>query len=170
MRSAASSILLGGLVAGTLDIGAAALISHVSPVLIVHYIASGILGKASFSAGAPAACLGLILQWAMSVLIAAIYWRATAGMPRLRERWWLGGLLAGLVIYLVMNFLVMPFSAAPVSLHDVIARFQTGKGAEDLCAMFVFGLIVACFARGLPLARPEPAADPDVPAAGLNRP
>lgn len=121
MRSAASSglraILLGGLVAGTLDIGAAALISHVSPVLILHYIASGILGKTSFSAGAPAALFGLVLQWAMSVLIAAIYWRATASMPRLRERWWLGGLLAGLIIYLVMNFIVMPFSAAPVTLH-----------------------------------------------------
>lgn len=153
MRSAATSglraILVGGLVAGTLDIGAAALINHVSPVLIVHYIASGVLGKASFSLGAPAAYLGLILQWAMSVIIAAIYWFVTARMPRLREKWWLGGLLAGLIIYLVMNFLVMPFSAAPVTLHQVIARFRPMKGAEDLAAMFVFGLIVAYCARYL---------------------
>ena len=157
MRSAATSglraILVGGLVAGTLDIGAAALINHVSPVLIVHYIASGVLGKASFSLGTPAACLGLILQWAMSVIIAAIYWSVTARMPRLREKWWRGGLLAGLVIYLVMNFLVMPFSAAPVTLHQVIARFRPTKGAEDLVAMFVFGLIVACCARYLAARR-----------------
>jgi hypothetical protein len=79
-------ILAGGLLAGTLDIGAAALINGVSPVLIAHYIASGVLGRASFSLGAPAACLGVILQWGMSVMIAAIYWRVTAAWPRLRAR------------------------------------------------------------------------------------
>jgi uncharacterized membrane protein YagU involved in acid resistance len=141
--SAPKAILVGGLVAGTLDIGAAALINHVSPVLIAHYIASGVMGKASFSAGAPAACLGVILQWAMSVTIATIYWLVTARMPRLRERWGLGGLLAGIVIFLVMNFIVMPFSAAPVTLHEVIARFRPAKGAENLLAMLVFGWIVA---------------------------
>ena len=153
MKSAATSafpaILVGGLVAGTVDIGAAALINHVSPVLIAHYIASGLLGKASFSLGAPAVYLGVLLQWAMSVLIAAIYWSVTARMPRLRAEWWLGGLSAGLVIYLVMNFLVMPFSAAPVTLHQVIARFTPAQGAENLAAMFVFGWIIAFCARYL---------------------
>lgn len=153
MTSTATSglraILVGGLVAGTLDIGAAALINSVSPVLIAHYIASGILGRAALSAGATVACLGVLLQWAMSVIIAAIYWFVTAGMPRLRERWWLGGLLAGVVIFLVMNFIVMPFSAAPVTLHEMIARFQLSKAAENLLAMLVFGWIVAYCARYL---------------------
>lgn len=157
MRSVATSglraILTGGLVAGTLDIGAAALINRVSPVLIAHYIATGVMGPAALSAGAAAACLGVLLQWAMSVVIAAIYWFVTAGMPRLRERWWLGGLLAGVVIFLVMNFIVMPFSAAPVTLHEVMARFRPVKGAENLLAMFVFGLIVAYCARHLPSRR-----------------
>ena len=147
MRGAATSglrpILLGGLVAGTLDIGAAALINRVSPVLIAHYIASGVLGKAAFAVGAPAAYLGLLLQWAMSIVIAAIYWFVTGRMPRLRAKWWLGGLLAGGVIFLVMNFIVMPFSAAPITLHEVIARLRLAKAAENLLAMFVFGLIVA---------------------------
>jgi hypothetical protein len=53
------------------------------------------------------------------------------------------------VIFLVMNFVVMPFSAAPVTLHEVIARFRPAKGAENLLAMFVFGLIVAYCARYL---------------------
>jgi uncharacterized membrane protein YagU involved in acid resistance len=157
MRSVATSglraIVVGGLVAGTLDIGAAALINRVSPVLIAHYIATGIMGPAALSAGAPAACLGVLLQWAMSVVIAAIYWFVTARMPQLRARWWLGGLLAGVVIFLVMNFIVMPFSAAPVTLHEVIARLRPAKGAENLLAMFVFGLIVAYCARYLPVRR-----------------
>jgi uncharacterized membrane protein YagU involved in acid resistance len=147
------AIVVGGLVAGTLDIGAAALINRVSPVLIAHYIATGVMGPAALSAGAPAACLGVLLQLAMSVVIAAIYWFVTARMPRLRARWWLGGLLAGVVIFLVMNFIVMPFSAAPVTLREVIARFRPVKGAENLLAMFVFGLIVAYCARYLPARR-----------------
>ena len=146
------AILIGGLVAGTIDIEAAALINHVSPVLIAHYIASGALGKSALSAGASATYFGVLLQWAMSVIIAAIYWFVTAGMPRLRAQWWLGGLLAGIVIYLVMNFIVMPFSAAPVTLHEVIARLRPAKAAEDLLAMFVFGLIVAFCARHLAVA------------------
>jgi uncharacterized protein (TIGR02246 family) len=146
--SALPAILVGGLTAGTVDIGAAALINHVSPVLIAHYIASGLLGKASFSMGTPAVCLGVILQWAMSVLIAAIYWYVTARMPRLRARWWLGGLAAGIIIYPVMNFLVMPFSAAPVTLHQVIARLTADNVAANLAAMLVFGWIVAFCARG----------------------
>lgn len=153
MRSAARpglrAILLGGLIAGTVDIEAAALINRVSPVLIAHYIASGALGRAALSAGDRAACLGLLLQWAMSVIIAAIYWFVTAALPRLRARWWLGGMLAGMVIFPVMNFIVMPFSAAPVTLQQVIARLRPAKGAEDLLAMLVFGLIVAWCARYL---------------------
>jgi uncharacterized membrane protein YagU involved in acid resistance len=162
VTSAFPAILIGGLVAGTVDIGAAALINQVSPLLIAHYIASGILGKSSFSLGAPAACLGVVLQWAMSVLIAAIYWSVSARMPRLRARWGLGGLLAGAVIYLVMNFLVMPFSAAPVTLHQVIAHFTLAKGAENLAAMLVFGWIIAFCARYL--GRPA-SGHPGTPGA-----
>ena len=147
------AILIGGLVAGTIDIGAAALINSVSPVLIAHYIASGLLGRAALSMGAAAAYLGVLLQWVMSVIIAAIYWFVTASMPRLRQNWWLGGLLAGIVIFLVMNFIVMPFSAAPVTLHEVIAHFRPVKAAENLLAMFVFGLIVAYCVRYLPSRR-----------------
>lgn len=143
------AIAIGGLLAGTIDIGAAALINRVSPVLITHFIASGVLGKAALSAGASAAYLGLVLQWAMSIVIAAIYWSVTARMPQLRERWWLGGLLAGVIIYLVMNFLVMPFSAAPVTLHQLIAHLTLAKVVDNLAAMLVFGLIVAFCARYL---------------------
>lgn len=147
--SAVRAIVIGGLIAGTIDIGAAALISRVSPVLITHYIAMGAMGKAALSAGASAAYLGLVLQWMMSIVIAAIYWFVTARMPGLRARWWLGGLLAGPVIYVVMNFVVLPFSAAPVTLHQMIAHFTLLKGAQNLAAMWVFALIIAFCARYL---------------------
>jgi hypothetical protein len=65
--------LCGGLVAGTLDIGVAALLNSVSPLVVLAFIASGILGKAAYQAGAAGLVLGLALQWAMSFAIALIY-------------------------------------------------------------------------------------------------
>lgn len=146
-RAAVLCVCASGWIAGTLDIGAAALINHLSPVTIMHAIASGLLGQASFAGASYSALLGLLLQWAMSVLIAAIYFVATARLPLLRKRWWLGGLLAGLVIQLVMVYLVVPLSAAPfrmkLSLHDYVAHFHAASFLENLLAMFVFGLIIA---------------------------
>lgn len=143
------AILAGGLIAGTLDIGSASLINFVSPVLILRYIASGVLGVRAFDTGAAAAWLGLLLQWLMSLLIAAIYWLVTSRWRSLRARWRLGGLCAGVVTFLVMNFLVMPLSAAPVTYRDIAEHFDPLKSAANLLAMLVFGWIVAYCARRL---------------------
>lgn len=141
-------IIVGGLIAGTIDVGSASLINLVSPVLILHYIASGLLGTRAFAVGAEATYLGLILQWLMSILIAAIYFAVTSRWRSLRTQWWLGGLSAGVIIFVVMNFLVMPLSAAPVTYRDIIAHFHPLKAAANLLAMLVFGWIVAyCAAR-----------------------
>jgi hypothetical protein len=55
------AILLGGFVAGTIDIGAAALINLVSPILILDFIAGGLVGKTALAGGASVAFLGLVL-------------------------------------------------------------------------------------------------------------
>ena len=51
MKSIAVAILVGGLVAGTIDIGAAALISAMSPVRILKVVAGGLLGRAALDGG-----------------------------------------------------------------------------------------------------------------------
>lgn len=171
MRITASSGLraavTAGLVAGTIDIGAACLINSRGPAIILHNIASGVLGRASFTLGAPAAALGLVLQWLMSILIAAIYLLATASAPSLRRRWWLGGIVAGIVIFLVMNFVVVPLSAAPVTLSQIVAYLRPAKALENLAAMLLFGWIVAFCARP-PATSPSAAARPAKPDAGVG--
>src|SRR5437016_2583692 len=68
-RSLLAGILFGGLVAGTIDIGAASLISWLNPIFILHVVAAGLLGpSASLSGGIPTALLGTLLQWAMSLI------------------------------------------------------------------------------------------------------
>ena len=141
MNQTGLAILCGGLVAGTIDIGAAALISHLNPAVILHAIASGVLGKASFVDGASVAWLGLALQWAMSLLIAAIFVVAATRTSWLRIRWPLAGLAYGVAIYVVMNYVVVPLSAAPLR-----APAAPLPIVLNLLAMLLFGLIVAFFA------------------------
>jgi hypothetical protein len=136
-------MVLAGVVAGTLDIGAACLINRVGPLIICQAIARGILGKASFDEGLASVAFGLLLQWLMSVLIAAGCLFASRRLPRALQGHWVGtGLLFGVVIFGVMNYLVVPLSAighAP--------QFDAPNLVENLAAMLVFGLILSYFAR-----------------------
>lgn len=134
------AILCGGLIAGTIDIGSASLINWLSPIVILHTIASGILGSASFSYGWNAAVLGLILQWVMSLLIAVIYVGAASRISWLKRQWIPAGVIYGIVIFVVMNYVVVPLSAAPFKPHFIISKI-----IENLLAMILFGLIVAYF-------------------------
>jgi hypothetical protein len=141
-RSDLNAILLGGFVAGTIDIAAAVLINMISPVIILRFIAGGLLGRPALSGGTPVALLGLVLQWAMSLIIAAVYVLAARRLPILRRRWIVGGLVYGVVIFFVMNYVVVPLSA-----WGKWPGFTVEKFAENLVAMLLFGLIIAFFAR-----------------------
>jgi hypothetical protein len=135
-------ILLGGLIAGTIDIGSAALINGKDVLFILHAIAGGWLGLASFDQGLRSAALGLFFQWAISLVIASIYVAGASFIPVLR-RWWIaGGLAAGVVIFFVMNDVVLPLSA-----YHRVPHFSALKFAENMAAMLLFGLIIAFFAR-----------------------
>jgi uncharacterized membrane protein YagU involved in acid resistance len=140
MATALKTSIYAGLVAGTIDIGAACTINQVGPVPILRFITSGLLG-------APLAhepwvyCLGMVLQWFMSIIIAAIFVYASAGIPALLRRWIAAGIAYGVVVYFVMTFVVVPLSRAR-SGHVTWTSF-----AENLLAMIVFGLIVAYIAQ-----------------------
>ena len=137
-----AAIVLGGVVAGTLDIGAAALINWASPALILRFVAGGLLGKTALDGGAAIALLGYGVQIAMSLIIAAIYVGASRRLAWLRERWIAAGLAFGVVVFLVMNFVVMPLSALARWPHFTVTSF-----AWNMLAMLVFGVIIAFFAR-----------------------
>jgi hypothetical protein len=141
-RGALLAILAGGLIAGTIDIGAAALINMMDPRVILRFVAGGVLGKAALQGGAGVAWLGLFLQWAMSLVIAAIFVFAALRLRWLTARPVLAGLAYGVVVFVVMNYVVVYFSA-----WHRINHFTPMGFIENLLAMLVFGLIVAFCAR-----------------------
>jgi len=135
-------IVAGGLIAGLVDIGVAALINGVEPLVILRAIASGVLGKAAFKGGSQAVLLGLGLQCLMSIAIAALYVALVSRSKWLRQHWILGGLAAGPVIFAVMEYAVVPLS------HAGRAHFTPVTIVPNLAAMMLFGLIIAFFTRG----------------------
>jgi hypothetical protein len=134
-----AGIALGALLAGVVDIFAASAINRANPGVILQAIASGVLGKISFQGGAQTMVLGLILQLAMSLVIAAIYGGASLRLPALVRRPILFGALYGVGVFVVMTFIVVPLSAAPMAKHLP----SPAHLAMDLPAMILFGLIVA---------------------------
>jgi hypothetical protein len=139
---ALAAILWGGLVAGTLDIGAATLISGYSPLVILKYIAGGLLGKAALAGGSGEAALGLVLQWVMSLIIAAIFVLLVGRRVAATKQWPVWGIAYGVAIFAVMNYVVVPLSA-----HHTTPHFSTFSFIANLAAMLLFGWIIALFAR-----------------------
>jgi len=132
--------IYAGLIAGTIDIGAACTINMIGPGPILRFIASGLLG-APLPHETWVYFLGLGLQWMMSIIIAAIFVIAATKIPALLRHWIAAGIAYGMVVYFVMTFVVVPLSRAK-SGHVTMSSF-----VENLLAMILFGLIVAYTAQ-----------------------
>jgi uncharacterized membrane protein YagU involved in acid resistance len=135
-------IFWGGLIAGTLDITAAFLTAWfragVTPTRVLQFIASGLLGAASFNGGAKTALLGLALHFLIATVATTVFYLASHKWLFLIERPVLFGLLYGVVVYVFMNFVVLPLSR-------VQPRPLTVTG-------FTIGLLTLMFCIGLPIA------------------
>ena len=158
--SPAAAVLAGGLTAATLDILYAFIFFSfrgASPVRILQSIASGVLGQASYQGGASSAALGLVLHYAIALVMAAVYVAASRVLPTLNRRPWLWGPLYGIGCYLVMNYVVLllRFGPKPVPHIEVLLG---GLAIH----MFGVGLPIALFAaRATFSARtPAPTAAP----------
>ena len=143
-HSAIVAILLGGTIAGLVDIGAASAINgFLDPIIICHAIASGAIGRdAAKAGGMQTALLGLALQVGMSLIIAAIYTVGASLLPILKRQWLPAGLAFGVGVFFVMEFAVVPLSAI-----GHFPKFTPLSFALNMAAMLLFGVIIAWFAR-----------------------
>ncbi len=109
-------VLAGGLVAGTLDIvyacGFWALKSNVPARRILQSVAAGLLGEASFQGGWATAALGLALHFLIALSMSVAYYLVARRWPLLWQRPLLCGAGYGLLLYGIMNYIVVPLSAA----------------------------------------------------------
>jgi hypothetical protein len=106
------AIILSCLIAGTLDISDALIfygLRGVPATRILQSIASGLLGRTAFTQGTRSAVLGLLLHYCIATTVATIYILASRHIP-LSRRPILSGTLYGIVVYIVMNYIVLPLS------------------------------------------------------------
>lgn len=82
-------------------------------ILVWQYIASGALGMPAFEGGIATALLGLFFHLIISFVIAGVFILASARIPPLRRNTIVGSLLYGFGVFIVMNMIVTPLSAAP---------------------------------------------------------
>jgi hypothetical protein len=81
--------------------------------LVWQYIASGALGTAAFEAGVATVLLGLLFHLIISFIIAGVFILSADRIPLLRRYAMAGALLYGFGVFIVMNLIVVPLSAAP---------------------------------------------------------
>lgn len=117
-------LALGTLAAGTFDLVFAsafwAIRADVPPIRIGQSIARGVLGDASYDGGVSTAVLGVILHFLIIAGMMAAYFLVARRMPVLVRRWLPLGILYGLWLYVAMNYIVVPLSAAGEGSHNAL--------------------------------------------------
>jgi hypothetical protein len=140
-RSSLGLVLLGGLIAGALDLTFAFVFygpQGATPLRILQFIASGVLGRGSFDMGWTSATLGAFFHFFISACAAGIYYLISLRVSFLTRRIVLAGAPFGILMFLAMRFVVVPLSAikpGPMKVRNVIG---------ELCShMFLFGMVIA---------------------------
>ena len=110
--------LIGGFIAGLLHLVVQqgivfGLILKTPIVSALQYAASGLIGDAAFAGGLATALLGLVLDFIMITIMAGVFIFSVDRIPLLRRNVILGSILYGFGVFIVMNFIVLPLSAAP---------------------------------------------------------
>ena len=145
-RSYISAVLLGGSVAGALDIIFAisfAAYNGVGPVRLLQTVASGLVGVTAFTGGVRVAGLGLALHFALSFLWASIFLGMASRVPSLTRHPFVAGAAFGIIVFLAMRLAVLPLSAIPYPVS-----FKPLATTLDLLShMLLFGVPIALATR-----------------------
>ena len=110
------TILWIGLIAGTLDIADNLIFNQfrgISPIRVFQYIASGLIGMKSFQLGLASVALGVLIHYTIALFWTGVFYTASRKFSILLRRPVICGLLYGVVVYLVMNFVILPLSRVP---------------------------------------------------------
>ena len=144
MSRAVRAILLTGLIVGTLDILSALIMAWSrgsTATRLLQFVASGLIGQSSFQGGTGTATLGLFLHFVIAFGVVIVFHFARQWLAILREHPFAAGILYGVIVWIVMNFVVLPLSAAQPR-HTLI-----GDLIQIGIHMFIIGLPTSLLLR-----------------------
>jgi len=105
------TILVAGLICGTLDGLCALGLSAGRFVRLFRFLASGLLGPKAFEGGMATVALGIAVHFSVALGAAAVFFWASRALPFMIEQAVLCGVLFGVLVHVFMNFVVIPLSA-----------------------------------------------------------
>jgi len=115
------AVVAGGLVCGVLDINAAFLSAWLNggmlPARLLKAVASGLLGADALNGGAGTAAFGLALHFCVAFSWAALFHALSRRFRFLGQQAVVSGLVYGALVYLAMNYAVLPLAAQFRSLY-----------------------------------------------------
>jgi hypothetical protein len=147
-----AAIIAGGLAAGALDLLYAFVliaIDHRPLIRVLHSIASGALGASAYDGGMTTAILGFMFHFGITVAAAAVYFFIARTFAFVREHFWICGAIFGALVYLFMNFVVLPLSAVPFEITYTPAVIVQGLVSHAV----LVGLPIAFFLHKLYFSR-----------------
>ncbi len=152
-RATVGPVLRIGLIAGTLDILENLIFNHLRGItvkMVFQYIASGLIGSASFRAGPASVALGVLLHYSIALTWTAILFAASRRFEILSRRPILCGLIYGVLVYSFMNAIVLPLSAVPhAPAARTISPLINGVLAVLLCIGVTISVLTARAIRNL---------------------
>ena len=139
-RSLARPIFVGTLIAGTLDILAAIILSSIygnGPMPMLRYVASGPFPGAK-EWGAAGSLLGLAVHFALMAIMVTVFVLAATRIRALWQQPILWGFLYGLATYVVMNWLVVP-----LRFHTPLPPRPINIAPQLFCHIVLVGIPIA---------------------------
>lgn len=141
--SKTKTIILTGLLAGTLDILCAIFIlANGNAEGVFRFIAQGAFGPAAYEGGAGMIFFGGLFHYLIAFSFTLAYFILSPHIFFLRKRPVAGGLLYGIFVWCFMNYIVLPLSLNPPGAFRIEAAYK-----NILILMFAVGLPIALMAH-----------------------
>jgi hypothetical protein len=137
-------ILVGGAVAGTLDLIAAFLSFG---LVVPRGIAAGLIGIEAVKSFSPTLTwiLGVLLHYFIAFAAATVYCLASRRLGFLKEHFLVCGLFYGIAVFLTMNLIVLPLCALHAAGPYQLRNLRTGL----IVHMLIIGLPISYSLRKL---------------------
>jgi len=142
-RRFAKALLLCLLIAGTLDISDALIfygLRGVPALGLLRFIAGCLVGVSALHGGVGMAALGLAIHYTITLFWSALFLLAATRIHFLTRYAIASGLIYGGLIYILMNFVVLPLTRLPPRTHHLAP------------AVLINGVLALLLFMGLPIA------------------
>jgi hypothetical protein len=126
--SSVATIIRATIISGVLDATAGVVIYWIykglNPLQVLQYIASGIFGPSVINGSFLYVFIGLVLHFVIAFMFTCAYYLAFPFIKSFATNTIVNGLIYGVFIWVVMNYIVLPISSIPHSPKDFVSVLE----------------------------------------------